>query len=101
MPRTAWSNDSTTPRSARSETPMWQVLLEIPGTRFKIFGYGTMLTIAFLASIYMAAWRARREKLNPETLWDLATWIILGGVIGARGFYCWQYWGTKIHNFVQ
>ena len=80
---------------------MRQVLFAIPGTPIKIFGYGTMLTVAFLAAMYLAAWRAKREKLNPEIMWDVAFWVIVGGVLGARLFYVWQYWGTRIKTFWQ
>jgi phosphatidylglycerol:prolipoprotein diacylglycerol transferase len=80
---------------------MRQVLFSIPGTSIKIFGYGTMLTVAFLSAMYLAAWRAKREKLNPEIMWDVAFWVIVGGVLGARLFYVWQYWGTRIKSFWQ
>ena len=80
---------------------MKPILLEIPGTPIKVFGYGALLTVAFLSAMYLAAWRARREKLNPEVILDLAFWIIVGGVVGARGFYVWEYWGDKIKNFWQ
>src|SRR4051794_18778660 len=77
---------------------MHQVLFEIPGTGIKIFGYGLMLFLAFLASMNLAAWRARREKLDPEVVYDLALWVFLGGLVGARAFYVVQYWGTRIHT---
>ena len=31
--------------------------------------------------------RARREKINPNIVYGIATWLFLGGVIGARGMY--------------
>ena len=31
--------------------------------------------------------RASREKINPDVVYELATWLFLGGVIGARGLY--------------
>jgi phosphatidylglycerol:prolipoprotein diacylglycerol transferase len=80
---------------------MRQVLFEIPGLHVKIFGYGLMLFFAFLASMNLAAWRARREKLDPEVIFDLALWVFLGGLIGARLFYVWQYWGTRVRTFAE
>src|SRR5262245_57486824 len=65
----------------------------------KVFGYGVMLCIAFLASVNLCAWRARREKLNPDLFYDLALWIFVGGLLGARIFYVIQYWGVRIHSF--
>jgi len=78
---------------------MRQVLFRIPGLNLPIFGYGLMLFLAFLFSMNLAAWRARREKLDPETIYDLALVIFVGGLVGARGFYVWQYWGTRIKTF--
>lgn len=75
---------------------MRQVLLVIPGTGIKLFGYGLMLCFAFLGSIMLAARRARRERLDPEMVYDFAFWVFLGGLIGARVFYVVQYWGTQI-----
>lgn len=75
---------------------MRQVLIELPGTPVRIYGFGLMFCLAFLAAIFLAAWRARRERLNPEWIYDLAVWILLGGIIGARGLYVIQYWGRRI-----
>ena len=32
-------------------------------------------------------WRARRERIDPNVVYELATWLFLGGVVGARGVY--------------
>jgi phosphatidylglycerol---prolipoprotein diacylglyceryl transferase len=78
---------------------MRQILFEIPGVGVKIFGYGLMLFFAFLGSMYIAAWRARREKLDPEVVYDMALYVFIGGLIGARGFYVLEYWGDKVNSF--
>ncbi|GAC1469327.1 MAG: prolipoprotein diacylglyceryl transferase [Isosphaeraceae bacterium] len=78
---------------------MRQVLFTIPVLGgIKIFGYGMMLFLAFLGSMNLAAWLARREKLNPEVIYDLSLSVFLGGLIGARLFYVIQYWGVKVHT---
>jgi phosphatidylglycerol:prolipoprotein diacylglycerol transferase len=77
---------------------MRQVLFEIPGLHVKLFGYGLMLFFAFLGAMNLAAWRARREKLDPELVYDFALWVFIGGLVGARLFYAVQYWGDKVHN---
>jgi phosphatidylglycerol:prolipoprotein diacylglycerol transferase len=77
---------------------MRQILFRIPGLGLPIFGYGLMLFLAFLGSMNLAAWRARREKLDPEVVYDLALWVFLGGLIGARAFYVWQYWGDRVKS---
>jgi phosphatidylglycerol---prolipoprotein diacylglyceryl transferase len=78
---------------------MRQILFVIPGVGVKIFGYGLMLFFAFLGSMYIAAWRARREKLDPEVVYDMALYVFIGGLIGARGFYVLEYWGDKVNSF--
>ena len=73
---------------------MRQVLFTIPiFGGIKIFGYGVMLVFAFFGSTGLAAWRARREKLDPELFYDMAVWVYLGGLVGARLFYVIQYLG--------
>ncbi len=79
---------------------MRQVLFEIPGVHVRIFGYGLFLCLALIASIALAAWRARREKIDPELIYDLAFWLFLGGILGARLFFVIQYWGVKVHRLI-
>ncbi len=78
---------------------MYQVLFTIPiFGGIKVFGFGTMLVLAFMSSTWLAWWRARREHLDPEVIWDMTFWIFLFGLIGARLFYCFQYWGRDINS---
>jgi phosphatidylglycerol:prolipoprotein diacylglycerol transferase len=79
---------------------MRQVLFEIPGLHVKIFGYGLFLVLALVGSVGLAAWRARRERLDPELFYDLAVWLILGGLVGARVFFVAQYWRTTVHSLL-
>jgi phosphatidylglycerol:prolipoprotein diacylglycerol transferase len=64
----------------------------------KVPGYGTMLVLAFIFSTWLAWWRARRERLDPEVIIDIAFWLFLFGMIGARLFYCIEYWGQGINT---
>jgi len=78
---------------------MRQVLFTIPVFGgVPVFGYGAMLFLAFIVSTQLAAWRAKREKIDPELLYDLALWMFIGGLVGARLFYVVEYWGDKIHS---
>jgi phosphatidylglycerol:prolipoprotein diacylglycerol transferase len=80
---------------------MRQVLFTIPiFGGLKVFGYGVMLVLAFLGSTWLATWRARREKLDPEVILDMAFWVFFMGLVGARLFYCIQYWGITIHGLL-
>ena len=79
---------------------MKQVFFTLPvGGGLKIYGYGVMLAVAFFASAGLASWRSRREKLDPLLLEDLAFWMILGGLIGARAIFVWEYWRVKPWTF--
>ncbi len=78
---------------------MRQILFEIPiAGGIRIYGYGLMLVFSFLSALALAKWRAKREKLDPLMVEDMAIWIILGGLIGARAFFVFQYWGTRVSS---
>lgn len=70
---------------------MMQDLFTIPGIGLTVHGFGAMLVLAFVSSTMLAAWRCRREGLDPETIFDMAFWVFLGGLGGARLFYVIQY----------
>src|SRR5690349_16937361 len=70
---------------------MRQVVFVVPGLGVKVFGFGLMLVLAVLAAVRLTAWRARREKLDPDAVYDLALWLVLGGFLGARAVYVVQH----------
>jgi phosphatidylglycerol:prolipoprotein diacylglycerol transferase len=79
---------------------MYQTLLRLPtpwGT-LAVPGFGLMFLLAFYAAMHLAAWRARREKLDPDTVFDLAIVMLFGGIVGARALYVWQYWGDRVKS---
>ena len=64
---------------------MRQVLFTIPifgGVR--VFGFGAMIVLAFISATWLACWRAKREKLDPEVILDMAFWVLFSGW-SARG----------------
>lgn len=46
--------------------------------------YGVVLMLGVLAAAYLSSLRARELKEDPERIWDMLTWLIIAGVIGAR-----------------
>ncbi len=56
-----------------------------------IFGYGFMLFVAVGVGTWVAAWRANKEGLSSDRIWDLAFVLFLSGITGARTFYLVQY----------
>ncbi len=56
-----------------------------------IYGYGMMLFLAFVVTSWYASRRARKEGINPQHLQDLALWLFVTGIAGARITYMIQY----------
>jgi phosphatidylglycerol:prolipoprotein diacylglycerol transferase len=54
---------------------------------FQIRSYGFMLAMSFLVGIYLAAWRAKRQGIQPQLILDLSVYIILAAVVGSRILY--------------
>ncbi len=52
-----------------------------------IHWYGVMIALAFLAGLWTAARRARRENISSERIGDVVLWIMVGGILGARIVY--------------
>src|SRR5436305_11556800 len=77
---------------------MKQVLFRIPGTGVPVYGFGLMVVAAFYAGMLLAARRSRREGLDPALVYDLALWLLLGGLAGARLLYVAEYWGKTVHS---
>jgi phosphatidylglycerol:prolipoprotein diacylglycerol transferase len=76
---------------------MRPILFVIPGWDFKVHSYGVMILLACFAALAISVWRARREKIDPNVVYELATWLFLGGVVGARGLYVLSHLGS-IHS---
>lgn len=84
---------------------MQQVLFYIPWKTawfpqgLPVYGFGMMLFIAFLLCTTIAGRRAEKEGVLYETIQDLALWIFVGGLIGARVLYLIQDNPTSLANF--
>jgi phosphatidylglycerol:prolipoprotein diacylglycerol transferase len=57
-----------------------------------IHWYGVMIALAFLAGLWTATRRARRENISGEKIADVTLWLMVGGIIGARFVYVTTYW---------
>ena len=54
---------------------------------FTIYSYGLTLVLAFFVGSSLCAAQARREKLDPDLIFNLLFTIFISGVIGCRVFY--------------
>ncbi|MDR3012293.1 MAG: prolipoprotein diacylglyceryl transferase [Chitinispirillales bacterium] len=54
---------------------------------FPVPSYGTMLALSFLLGIFIAVRLAKKRGLSGEVIADLALYVIISAVIGARIYY--------------
>jgi phosphatidylglycerol:prolipoprotein diacylglycerol transferase len=73
---------------------MRQVLFHIPFTFFGLFpdgipiyGFGMMLFAAFLVCTWLASRRAQKDGMPKEAIQDLAIWLFMCGIVGARAVF--------------
>jgi phosphatidylglycerol:prolipoprotein diacylglycerol transferase len=59
---------------------------------FEVAWYGVLLAIGFLAGFWLAARRAPRTGIDPDTVYDLIPWLLIGSIAGARTLYVISYW---------
>jgi len=51
---------------------------------FTLHTYGVLLAVAFLAGLFVAARQARREGLDSGRVTDMAVWVLIAGLLGAK-----------------
>ena len=49
-----------------------------------IYYYGILIMSGAVAATFLAARLAKRNGENPETIWDMLPWLLIGGIVGAR-----------------
>ena len=86
---------------------MCQVLFSIPlhllnhdWPDLPIYGYGTMLFLAFVLCTWLAARLAGGEGIPRESIQDLAIWLFISGIVGARITYMIQYRDRLVRRLV-
>lgn len=81
---------------------MRRILFEIPLPFFQkhipIYAYGFMLMVAFLVSIAIARWRARKEGVDPSRVTDVGIYLVCAGIVGARIFFVIQFFDDYKNN---
>lgn len=52
-----------------------------------IHSYGLMLALSFIAAIFISSRRAEKAGISKNAIMDLAFWIIISAILGARLYY--------------
>ncbi len=71
---------------------MLPVVCDKQGRGLPIRGYGVMMLLAVVAGTGLAVWRGKKRGLVPDTIFSMALWMFLPGIIGGRLFYIIEYW---------
>ena len=65
--------------------------------------YGFLIASAVLIGVTLSQWLAKRRKVNPEMIGDLAIWLIIGAIPCARLYYVifqWQEYAQRPGDIV-
>ena len=60
--------------------------------------YGLLIATAVLIGVFLSQYLAKRRNVNPELLGDLAIWLVIGAIPGARIYYVlfeWQEYAQR------
>lgn len=62
------------------------ILIRLPflAQPFEIYYYGIILMTGVVAAAWLATVEAKRRGQDPELVWDMLIWLVIGGVVGAR-----------------
>lgn len=66
-------------------------LFNIPFLNIPVQGYGTMMVIGFLAAVFVMRRMTARFGQNPETIANLAMYVLISGIVASRVFYVLHY----------
>lgn len=77
-------------------------LRNVPKT-FSIFGfsialYGVIIVIGIMSGLFMAEYMAKKEKVNPDIVWDFFIYAVIFSIIGARIYYVIFFWEEYRNN---
>jgi len=64
---------------------MYPILIQIG--EFQVRWYGIMIALAFLAGTLLGTREARRKGYDPDLIYDLLFYAMIGGIGGARLYY--------------
>ncbi|NCC44772.1 MAG: prolipoprotein diacylglyceryl transferase [Clostridia bacterium] len=54
---------------------------------FTVYGYGLMIAIGVIAAYITGEYRAKKQKLDADSVLSLVLWCVAGGLLGAKILY--------------
>lgn len=86
--------------------PHLNLYLENVPKTFSVFGfqialYGVLIGIGVLSGVLIAAYIARKEKVDPDIIWDFVIYAIIFSIIGARIYYVIFSWDMYKDNLLE
>ncbi len=60
--------------------------------------YGLLIAIAVLIGVTLSQYLAKRRRVDPDLLGDLAIWLVLGAIPGARLYYVLFEWQEYVQR---
>ncbi|MEB3295155.1 MAG: prolipoprotein diacylglyceryl transferase [Synechococcales bacterium] len=66
------------------------IALDIGGLQVR--WYGLLIASALILGVNLSQWLAVRRKVNPEQISDLAIWLVIAALVGARLYYVAFQW---------
>lgn len=68
---------------------------------FTVYSYGLMLAIAFLAGSTLAGIQAKKNNINPNSIFNFLFIVFISGIIGARLFFIIENIGYYIKHPIE
>ncbi len=65
---------------------------------FTLHTYGVLLAIAFLAGLWVASRQAKRAGLDASKITDMAVWVLIAGLVGAKALLVGVEWSYFSRN---
>lgn len=68
---------------------------------FKIALYSVLIGLGVVSGLLMAVHTAKKEKADPEVVWDFFIYEVVFSIIGARIYYVIFFWDLYKDNLIQ
>jgi phosphatidylglycerol---prolipoprotein diacylglyceryl transferase len=60
------------------------ILINIGNFSYTLHYYGIIIMLGAIAGAFLSRSEAKRRGLDPEVIWDMLVYLLIGGILGAR-----------------